>query len=88
MYPYLADDNSVHKKAKCVNNNVVATISRNEYNDLFLKKKCLRHSMNRIPNKNHGTRTSEISKISLSCFDDKIYIQKNGFDVLSLAYQS
>ena len=39
MYPYLADDNSVHKKAKCVNNNVVATISRNEYNDLFLKKK-------------------------------------------------
>ena len=39
MYPYLADDNSVHKKAKCVNNNVVATISRNEHNDLFLKKK-------------------------------------------------
>ena len=32
--------------------------------------------MNKIQNKNHRTRTYEMRKISSSCFDDKIYIQK------------
>ena len=48
MYSYLVNDNSEHKKAKGVNRNVVATISHNEYKDLLLNKKCLRHTMNRI----------------------------------------
>ena len=48
MYSYLADDNSKHKKAKGVNKNVVATISHNEYKDVLLNKKCLRHSMSSI----------------------------------------
>ena len=30
--------------------------------------------MNRIQNKDHRIGTYEINKISLSCFDDKIYI--------------
>ena len=34
--------------------------------------------MNRIQKKNHRT------KFSLSCFDDKIYIQNNGSDELAL----
>ena len=34
MYSFLVDDNSEHKKAKRVNKNVVATISRNEYKEL------------------------------------------------------
>ena len=48
MYSYLVDDNSKHKNAKGVNRNVVATISHNEYKDVLLNKKCLRHSLNRI----------------------------------------
>ena len=48
MYSYLVDDNSEHKKAKGANNNVVATIIHNEYKDVLLNKKCLRHSVNRI----------------------------------------
>ena len=28
----------------------------------------------------------EINKILLSCFDDKVYIQKNGYDGLALGY--
>ena len=35
-YSYLVDNNSEHKKAKCVNRNVVATISHNKYKDVFL----------------------------------------------------
>ena len=42
-YSYLVDDNSEHKKAKGVNKNVVATIIHNEYKDVLLNKKCLRH---------------------------------------------
>ena len=96
MYSYLVDDNSLHKRAKGVNRNVVATIiininndyKNNEYEDTLLNKKLLRHSINRIQSKDHKIGTYEINKISFSCFDDKIYIQNNGCDVLALGYQS
>ena len=79
MYSYLVDNNSGHKKEKGVNRNVVATITHNQYKDVLLNKKCLRHSMNRIQSKDHKIGTYEINKI-LSCLDDKIYIQNNGCD--------
>ena len=88
MYLYLVGDNSEHKRAKGVNRNVVATISHNEYKDILLNKKCLRNLMNRIHSKDHKIGTYEIKKISLSCFDDEIYIQNNGCDGLVLGYQS
>ena len=77
------DDNSEHKKAKCVNRNIAAPISHNEYKDVLLNKICLRHLMNRIQNKDHKIGSFEINKISLSCFDDEIYIQNNGCDGLA-----
>ena len=42
--------------------------------------------MNRIQSKVHSIETYEINKISLSCFDDKIYIQNNGYDRLALGF--
>ena len=63
-----------------MNRNVVAIISHNEYKDVLLNNKCIRHSMNRIPSKDHNIGTYEINKILLPCFDDKIYIQNNGYD--------
>ena len=42
MYLFFVDDNSEHKKAKCVNKNVVATITHNEYKDVLLINQCLR----------------------------------------------
>ena len=84
MYSYL--HNSKHKKAKGVNRNVVATISDSKYKDVLLNKKCLRHSMNRIQNKDHKIGTHEINKISLSYLDNKIYIQNNRWDGLALSY--
>ena len=86
MYSYLVDNNSEHKKAKGLNRNVVVTISHNECKDVLLNKKCLRHSMNRIQSKDHKITTYEINKISLSCVDDRIYIQNNGCDGLALGY--
>ena len=36
----------------------------------------------------HRIGTNEINKISLSCFNYKIYIKNNGCDGLALGYQS
>ena len=44
MYLYLLDNNIEHKNAKDVNKNYVATISHNEYKDVLLNEKCLRHA--------------------------------------------
>ena len=44
--------------------------------------------MNRIQSKCYGILTNEINKISLPCFDEKIYIQNNGYDRLAIGYQS
>ena len=77
IYSYLVDDNSEHKKAKHVNRNDVATISRNEYKNVFLNKKYLNHPINRVQSKNHRIGTYEVNETLLSCFDDKIFIQNN-----------
>ena len=71
-----------------MNRNIVATISHNEYKDVLLNKKCLRCLMNRIQSKDHKIENYKISKISLSCFDDKIYIKNNECDELAVGYQS
>ena len=39
--------------------------------------------MNIIQSKGHRIGTYEINKKILSCFDNKIYIQNNGYDGLS-----
>ena len=40
--------------------------------------------MNRIQSKDYRIGIYETNKISLSCFDDNIYIQNNGCDGLAL----
>ena len=42
--------------------------------------------MTRIQGKDHRIKTYKINKISLLCFDDKIYIQNNEYDGLALGY--
>ena len=88
MYLFLVDSNSEHKKVKGMNRNVVSILSHNKYKDALLNNKCLKHSMNRIQSTDHGAETYEINKISLSCFDEKLYIQNNVYDGLILGYQT
>ena len=82
----MVDGSSDHQKAKGVNRNIVEKITGNEYKNVLLNNKCLRHSMNRIKSNDHRIRTYEISKSSLSCFDDNIYTQNNGYNRLALCY--
>ena len=53
MYTILVDNSNEHKKPKCVNKNVAVTISHNEYINVLLSNKCIRHSINRIQSKDH-----------------------------------
>ena len=46
----------------------------------------MRHSMNIIQSKDHRIETCETNKTSLTCFDDKVYIQNNVYDWLALGY--
>ena len=86
IYTFLVDNNNKHRKAKGANRNGVTSISHNDYKDVLLNSKCLRHSMNRIQSKDHRIGTYEINKISWSYFDDKTFIQNNGYDGLALGY--
>ena len=54
-----------------------------EFYDTLFKKKSLRHTMRRIGSKNHNLGSFETYKRSLSCFDDKRYIFKNGINTLA-----
>ena len=75
MYSFLIDSNSENKKTKSASRNVVEEITNDEYKDVLLNNKCLGKSMNRIQSKDHKIGAYEIKKVSLSCFDDKIYMQ-------------
>ena len=43
--------------------------------------------MRRIGSKHHNLGTYEANKRSLSCFDDKRYILKNGINTLTYGYK-
>ena len=84
---FLVNADNELRKAKDVNRNVVATIIHNKHKDVLLNIKSFRHSRNRIQSKDYEIGTYEINKIYLSCFDDKIYLQSNGYDGLALSCQ-
>lgn len=60
MCAFLVDYSNEHKKTKCVNQYVTATISHSEYKDV---NKYLRNSINKIHSKYHTTGTYKIHKI-------------------------
>ena len=58
-------------------------IELQEFHDTLFKKTILRHTIGGIKSKNHDLGTYETNKRSLSCFDDKRYIFKNGIHTLA-----
>ena len=50
----------------------------NEFKDALFNKKINRHKMKRIQAKKHKIGTYEVSKISLSCFNNKRYVLDDG----------
>ena len=56
-----------------------------EYIDVLFNKFFVRHKMKRIQSQFHGIGTYDVCKISLSCFDHKIYILD---DALAYFYEN
>ena len=83
MYSILDESNN----EKSTNKGHNAFIEFQEFYDTLFKKKILRHTMRRIGSKNHNLGTYETNKRSLSCFDDKRYILKNGINTLAYGYK-
>ena len=80
MYFLLSDDGKESNTAKGIN----TSTEFNEFKDTLFNKKVIRHKMKRIQSKKHKIGTYEINKISLSCFDDKIFVLD--YDIHTLAY--
>ena len=78
MYLIIKIDGKGSNTAKGVN----ILIEFNEFKDVLLNKKVIRHKMNRIQAKKHKIGTYEIDKISLSCFDDKRFVLEDGIHTL------
>ena len=83
MYSILDESNNEKSTSKGHN----AFIEFQEFYDTLFKKKILRHTMRRIGSKNHNLGTYETNKRSLSCFDDKRYILKNGINTLAYGHK-
>ena len=54
------------------------SIDFDEYENVLLNKKLIKHKIKRIKSKVHKIGTYDVCKISLSCFDDKIFILNDG----------
>ena len=79
MYSIKKNDGRDLNTAKGVN---IAT-EFNEFKDVFLNKKIVRHKMKRLQAKKQKIGIYEINKISLSCFDDKRLVLDDGIHTLA-----
>ena len=85
MYSYIKDNEEGGKTAKGIKKNVIKNnINHKNYKDTLINNKQMYHKMKTIRSENHELSTYEINKVSLSCFDDKRYLNDDG--IKSYAY--
>ena len=79
MYSYIKDDNKGGKTAKGIKKNIIKNnITHENYKYILFNDEQMYHKMKTIRSENHELNSYEINKVSLSCFDDKRYIHKDG----------
>ena len=79
MYSLIAENDKEVNKAKGVN----LKLRHDECLDVLFNKKVVRHKMKRIQSVFNRIGTYDISKISLSCFDDKRHVLDDGINTLA-----
>ena len=81
----MKDNQKGEKTAKGIKKNVIRkNITHENYKETLFNNKQMHHKMKTIRSQNHQLGIYEINKVSLSCFDDKRYIQEVG--ITSYAY--
>ena len=78
MYSLISVDDEEFTKAKGVNKK-----KHKGFVDVLFNKKVIRHNIKRIQSKLHKIGTYNVCKISLSCFDDKRYVLRDGVNTLA-----
>ena len=85
MYSYMKDNQKGGKTAKGIKKNVIKNnIMHDDYKETLFNNKQMYHKMKTIRSENHQLGSFEINKVSLSCFDDKRFINYDG--ISSSAY--
>ena len=84
MYLMLSDDGKKSSTAKGVN---IAT-EFNELRETLFNNKIMKLKTNRIQSKNQKLVIYEISKISLSVFDDKRFVLNDGIHTLAYFHKN
>ena len=85
MYSYIKENQKGGKTAKGIKKNVIKNnIKHDDYKETLFNNKQMYHKMKTIRSENHQLGSYELNKVSLSCFDDKRYIHKDGIN--SYAY--
>ena len=79
MYSYVKDNEKGGKTAKGIKKNVIKNnIKHEDYKNTLINKEQMHHKMKTIRSQRHQLGSYKINKVSLSCFDDKCYIDDNG----------
>ena len=79
VYSYIKNDEKGRKTTKGIKKNVIKHhIKHEDYKEVLLNNKQLHHKMKTVRSHKHQLGSYEINKMSLSCFDDKCYINNNG----------
>ncbi|XP_068707842.1 uncharacterized protein [Montipora foliosa] len=85
MYSYIKDNSQNNKTAKGIKKNIIKkNITHENYKNVLFNNEQMHHTMKTIRSNLHQLGSYELNKVSLSCFNDKRYIDDNG--VTSYAY--
>ena len=68
------------KTAKGIKKNINKKDTHESYKETLFENKQMHHKIKTVRSQNHQLGSYEIKKVSLSCFDDKRYILKNGIE--------
>ena len=79
MYSYIKDNQKGGKTAKGIKKSVIKNnITHQNYKQTLSDSEQMYHKMKTIRSENHELGSYKINKVSLSCYDDKRYIHKDG----------
>ena len=88
MYSILEACGKNTRKAKGVKKNVEKKhVMHEQYKEVLFEKETFRHGMDVLRSVRHRIYGQHLNKISLSLFDSKRWIAKNGVDTLAYGYR-
>ena len=85
--PKMYSIRNVNNCEKSVHKGHILNIGHDEFKDTLINKKVIRHSMKGNKRFNRRMYTYKSNKISLSVFDDKRYILKDGINTLAYGHK-